>query len=199
MKSCDIGGGFGIKITNDQYMAVCALPSRKTGGRPVKWAETRTEHMQRSAHGSERTFFDTRVALDKNGVISAIESRHVDDCGYHARYEPLGCVIWAQVLTGAYRVKSVRIDMNQVVTNKCPVGPNRGYSRMQQLWFMERVLDICGHTLGISTDEMRRRNYIRKDEMPYTTPNGCVYDSRDYPRLLPPPTKLIASPHSMQN
>src|SRR6266478_4760280 len=138
MKSFDIGGGFGIKITNYPYMAVCALASRKTGGRPVKWAETRTEHMQASAHGNERTFFDTRVALDKNGVITAIDSRHVDDCGAYPRYEPLGCVIWAQVLPGAYRVKSVRIDMNQVVTNKCPVGPNRGYSRMQQLWFMER-------------------------------------------------------------
>src|SRR5258707_1042650 len=184
MKSFDIGGGFGIKITNYPYMAVCALASRKTGGRPVKWAETRTEHMQASAHGNERTFLDTRVGLDKNGVITAIASRHVDDCGAYPRYEPLGCVIWAQVLPGAYRVKNVRIDMNQVVTNKCPVGPNRGYSRMQHLWFMERVLDICGHTLRISTDEMRVRNYIRKEEMPYTTPNGCVYDSGDYAGLV---------------
>src|SRR5260370_7449693 len=81
--------------------------------------------------------------------------------------------------------------MNQVVTNKGPVGPNRGYSRMQQLWFMERVLDICGHTLGISTDEMRLRNYIRKDEMPYTTPNGCVYDSGDYAGMLALAKKLV--------
>jgi CO/xanthine dehydrogenase Mo-binding subunit len=191
MKSFDIGGGFGIKITSYPYMAVCALASRKAGGRPVKWAETRTEHMQASAHGNERTFFETRVALDKNGVITAIESRHVDDCGAYPRYEPLGCVIWAQVLPGAYRLKNVRIDMNQVVTNKCPVGPNRGYSRMQQLWFMERVLDICGHTLGIASDEMRLRNYIRKEEMPYTTPNGCVYDSGDYAGMLGLAKKLI--------
>ena len=62
-------------------MALCALASRKLGGRPVKWTETRSEHMHASAHGNERTFFDTRVALDKNGVITAIDSRHVDDCG----------------------------------------------------------------------------------------------------------------------
>jgi 2-furoyl-CoA dehydrogenase large subunit len=191
MKSFDIGGGFGIKITNYPYMALCALASRKAGDRPVKWAETRTEHMQASAHGNERTYFDTRVALDKNGVITAIDSRHVDDCGAYPRYEPLGCVIWAQVLPGAYRLKHVRIDMSQVVTNKCPVGPNRGYSRMQQLWFMERVLDICGHSLGIPTDEMRVRNYIRKDEMPYKTPNGCVYDSGDYAGMLSLAKKLI--------
>lgn len=191
MKSFDIGGGFGIKITNYPYMALCALASRKTGGRPVKWTETRTEHMQASAHGNERTFFDTRVGLDKNGVITAIDSRHVDDCGAYPRYEPLGCVIWAQVLPGSYRVKNIRIDMNQVVTNKCPVGPNRGYSRMQHLWFLERVLDICGQSLGIPADEMRVRNYIRKDEMPYETPNGCVYDSGDYASMLALAKKLM--------
>jgi CO/xanthine dehydrogenase Mo-binding subunit len=184
MQSFDIGGGFGIKITNYPYMALCALASRKAGGRPVKWAETRTEHMLASAHGNERTFFDTRVALDKNGVITALESRHVDDCGAYPRYEPLGCVIWAQVLPAAYRLRNLRIEMNQVVTNKCPVGPNRGYSRMQHLWFMERVLDLCAHALGIPADEMRLRNYIRKEEMPYQTPNGCVYDSGDYAGML---------------
>ncbi len=191
MKSFDIGGGFGIKITNYPYMALCALASRKTGGRPVKWTETRTEHMQASAHGNERTFLETRVGLDKNGVITAIDSRHIDDCGAYPRYEPLGCVIWAQVLPGAYRIKNIRIDMNQVVTNKCPVGPNRGYSRMQQLWFLERVLDICGQSLGIPSDEMRVRNYIRKDEMPYETPNGCVYDSGDYAGMLALAKKLV--------
>src|SRR6266849_5812567 len=186
-----IGGGFGIKITNYPYMALCALASRKAGGRPVKWAETRTEHMLASAHGNERTFFDTRVALDKNGVIQAIESRHVDDCGAYPRYEPLGCVIWAQVLPGAYRVRNVRFDMSQVCSNKCPVGPNRGYSRMQHLWFLERVMDICAHQLGIPGDEMRLRNYIRTGEMPYTTPNGCVYDSGDYAQMLDIAKRLI--------
>jgi len=191
MQSIDIGGGFGIKITNYPYMAMCALASRKLGGRPVKWTETRSEHMLASAHGNERTFFDTRVALDKNGVITAIDSRHVDDCGAFPRYEPLGCVIWSQVLPGAYRFKNARFDFSQIVSNKCPVGPNRGYSRMQHLWFLERILDICGHKLGIPADEMRTRNYIRKDEFPYTTPNGCVYDSGDYARMLDVAKKLI--------
>jgi 2-furoyl-CoA dehydrogenase large subunit len=191
MRSYDIGGGFGIKITNYPYMAVCALASRKAGGRAVKWVETRIEHMQASAHGNERTFLDTRVALDKNGVIVAIDSKHVDDCGAFPRYEPLGCVIWAQVLPATCRVKNLRIDLHQVVTNKCPVGPNRGYSRMQHLWFMERILDICGHTLGIPNDEMRVRNYIRKNEMPYKTPNGCVYDSGDYANMLSVAKKLL--------
>jgi len=184
VETFDIGGSFGIKITSYPQMAVCALVSKKAGGRPVKWVETRSEHMTSSAHGNERTFRDTRVALDKNGVITAITSRHIDDCGAYPRYEPLGCVIWSQVFPGVYRFKSARIDFTQAVTNKCPVGPNRGYSRMQHLWFLERVVDICAHELGIAPDEMRLRNYIRPEEFPYTTPNGCVYDSGAYPKML---------------
>jgi len=184
VETSDIGGSFGIKITSYPQMAVCALASKKAGGRPIKWVETRTEHITSSAHGNERTFRDTRVALDKNGVITALVSRHIDDCGAYPRYEPLGCVIWSQVFPGVYRFKNARIDFTQAVTNKCPVGPNRGYSRMQHLWFLERVIDVCGHELGIPTDEIRLRNYIRPEEFPYTTPNGCVYDSGNYPKML---------------
>ena len=191
VQTFDIGGSFGIKITSYPQMAVCALASKKTGGRPIKWVETRSEHMTSSAHGNERTFRETRVAIDKNGVITAITSRHIDDCGAYPRYEPLGCVIWSQVFPGVYRFKNARIDFSQAVTNKCPVGPNRGYSRMQHLWFLERVVDICAHELGIPADEMRLRNYIRPEEFPYTTPNGCVYDSGNYPKMLEVAKKLI--------
>jgi len=184
VQTFDIGGSFGIKITSYPQMAVCALASKKAGGRPIKWVETRSEHMVSSAHGNERTFRNTRVALDKDGVITAIESHHIDDCGAYPRYEPLGCVIWSQVFCGVYRFRNARIDFSQAVTNKCPVGPNRGYSRMQHLWFLERVVDICAHELGIAPDEMRLRNYIRPEEFPYTTPNGCVYDSGNYPKML---------------
>ncbi len=184
VETSDIGGSFGIKITSYPQMAVCALASKKAGGRPVKWVETRSEHITSSAHGNERTFRDTRVALDKNGVITAIVSRHIDDCGAYPRYEPLGCVIWSQVFPGVYRFRNARIDFTQAVTNKCPVGPNRGYSRMQHLWFLERIIDICAHELGIAPDEMRLRNYIRTEEFPYTTPNGCVYDSGNYSKML---------------
>jgi CO/xanthine dehydrogenase Mo-binding subunit len=191
VETSDIGGSFGIKITSYPQMAVCALASRKAGGRPVKWVETRSEHMLGSAHGNERTFRNTRVALDRQGVITAIVSEHFDDCGAYPRYEPLGCVIWSQVFPGVYRFRNARIDFTQAVTNKCPVGPNRGYSRMQHLWFLERVVDICAHALNIPADEIRLRNYIRPEEFPYTTPNGCVYDSGNYPKMLEVAKELI--------
>ncbi len=189
LRTHDIGGAFGNKISVYPYMTLAALASRKAGGAPVKWLETRSEHMMSGGHGSERNFFDTEVALDDNGTITAIKSTHVDDCGAYPRYEPLACVIWAQVLPASLKLRNIKIDMRQVVTNKGPTSPNRGYSRLPHIWFMERVLDICGHELGIAKDEMRLRNYI--EEFPYTTPNGCVYDSGDLPVMLQKAKDLI--------
>jgi len=185
----DVGGSFGNKIWNYVYMTLAALGSRKAGGRRVKWSEIRSEHMLASGHGNERTYLDTEVALDKDGTLLAIRSRHLDDCGAYPRYEPLGCVIWSQVLPATYKIRNMRIDFRQSVTNKCPAVPNRGYSRMQQLWFMERVMDICAHELGMPADEIRKRNYIT--EFPYETPNGCVYDSGDYAGMLDKAKELI--------
>lgn len=189
IRTYDVGGSFGNKIWNYVYMAVTALASKKTGGRRVKWSEIRTEHLQASGHGNERTYLDTEVALDKEGVITALRSRHIDDCGAYTRYEPLGCVIWSQVLPATYKLRNIRIDFTQTVTNKCPVVPNRGYSRMQQLWFMERIVDICAHELRIPADQMRLRNYITA--FPYETPNGCVYDSGNYPGMLAKAQELV--------
>ena len=115
----------------------------------------------------------------------------LDDCGAFPRYEPLGCIIWAQVTPGLYRWRNVRVDFTQVVTNKSPVAPNRGYSRMQHLWLTERICDIVAHELGLDPVEVRKRNYVRADEMPYETPNGCVYDSGDYARCLDIALELI--------
>ena len=189
LRTYDIGGSFGNKITNYPYLALACLASKKANGAPVKWIETRAEHMLAGGHGSERTYLDTEVALDGDGVITAIRSRHIDDIGAYPRYEPLGCAIWSQVLPGAYKLRNIKIDFNQVVTNKGPAAPNRGYSRLPHIWFMERVIDICGHELGIPPDEMRLKNYI--EAFPYETPNGCVYDSGDFPAMLAKAKELI--------
>ncbi|RWA57923.1 xanthine dehydrogenase family protein molybdopterin-binding subunit [Mesorhizobium sp.] len=189
IRTRDIGGAFGVRQGIFTYMTLAAIASRMVGGRSVKWAETRSEHLVSSSHGSDRTFLNTRVALDESGVILAIDSTHIDDGGAYPRYEPLGGVIWSQVAPGNYRLQNLRIDFSQVSTNKCPTGSNRGYSRMQHIWFLERVVDICGHQLGIPADEIRRRNYV--PEMPWTTPNGCVYDSGDYAKMLESAKALV--------
>jgi 2-furoyl-CoA dehydrogenase large subunit len=188
--SQDIGGGFGNKIcTHVQLVALCLL-ARKLK-RPVNWTEWRTDQHTGNSHGNERVFLDVEVPVKADGTMLGYRARMIDDCGAYTRYEPLGCIIWAQVTPGTYRWRNVRVDFTQVCTNKSPCGPNRGYSRMQHLWFTERVIDIVAHELDLDPVEIRKRNYIRADEMPYETPNGCIYDSGDYARCLDEALKLV--------
>ena len=186
----DIGGGFGNKITSHPQLVACCLLARKLK-RPVQWTEWRTDFHLSMSHGNERWFQDTEVAVKDDGTLLGFRTTALDDAGAWLRYEPLGGVIWAQVTPGLYRWRHIRLDFKQVVTNKAPVSPNRGYSRMQHLWFTERVIDIVAHELGLDPVEVRKRNYIKAEEMPYETPNGCVYDSGDYAKMLDTALELI--------
>ena len=188
--SQDIGGAFGNKIGSYPQIAALALLSRKAG-RPAKWTEYRTEHMLSCGHGNERTFLDTRVAVMKDGTILGFKTRAFDDAGAYLHYEPLGAVIWSQVSCGCYRLKHLHVDYTETLTNKCPTIPNRGYSRLQHLWLIERIIDIVAHELGFDPVELRKRNYVQPDDYPYETPNGCVYDSGDLPRSLDIALELI--------
>jgi CO/xanthine dehydrogenase Mo-binding subunit len=179
----DIGGGFGNKITSHPQLVAMCLLARKLN-RAIQWTEWRTEFHLSMSHGNERWFHDTEVAVKADGTLLGFRTNALDDAGAFTRYEPLGGVIWAQVTPGMYRWRNIRLDFTQVVTNKAPCSPNRGYSRMQHLWFTERVIDIVASKLDLDPVEVRKRNYIRADEMPYTTPNGCVYDSGDYAGML---------------
>jgi CO/xanthine dehydrogenase Mo-binding subunit len=179
----DIGGGFGNKITSHPQLVACCLLARKLG-RAVQWTEWRTDFHSSMSHGNERWFQDTEVAVKNDGTLLGFRTKALDDAGAWLRYEPLGGVIWAQVTPGMYRWRHIKLEFTQVATNKAPVSPNRGYSRMQHLWFTERIIDIVAHELELDPVEVRKRNYIRAEDMPYETPNGCVYDSGDYARML---------------
>lgn len=186
----DIGGGFGNKICLHPYYVACCLLARKLK-RPVQWTEWRTDQHLANSHGNERTFREVEVAVKADGTLLGFSARAIDDCGAFPRYEPLGCIIWAQVTPGLYRWRHIRMDFTQAVTNKSPVGPNRGYSRLQHLWLTERIIDVVAQELGFDPVEIRKKNYIRTDEMPYETPNGCVYDSGDYARCLDMALELV--------
>jgi 2-furoyl-CoA dehydrogenase large subunit len=187
--SKDIGGGFGTKINNYVYMTLVGLLSILVG-RPVKWVETRRENLAASTHSNER-IFHVRAAFKKDGELLGLKVKALDDIGAYPRYEPLGGVIWAQVAPNMYRVKNIYVDFYSVATNKCPTGPVRGYSRLQHMWMIERVLDMGARRLGLSSHEIRLRNFIRRDEMPYTTPSGCIYDGGDYIQALRKAMELI--------
>ena len=186
----DIGGGFGNKITSHPQLVVCCLLSRKLN-RPVQWTEWRTDFHLSMSHGNERWFRDTEVAVKDDGTLLGFRTKALDDAGAWLRYEPLGGVIWAQVTPGMYRWRHIELEFTQVATNKAPVSPNRGYSRMQHLWFTERVIDIVARELGLDAVGVRKKNYIRAEDMPYETPNGCIYDSGDYAGMLDLALELI--------
>ena len=175
----DVGGAFGTKINNYVYMTLIGLLAQILK-RPVKWTETRRENLAASSsHCNERKFL-VKAAFKKDGTLLAIDAKAIDDIGAYPRYEPLGAVIWAQVSPNVYRFKNLRVDFYTVVTNKCPTGPVRGYSRLQHMWMIERIMDAAAKKLGIDVSEIRLKNFIRADEMPYETPSGGIYDGGDY-------------------
>lgn len=178
----DIGGGFGCKITNFAYVVLVALASMKVG-RPVNWVETRSEHLLASSHGAER-IFKVQVPIKMDGTVLGLKVFSIDDDGAYARHEPAGLTVWAQVAPGAYKIKNIYNDMYAVFTNKCPAGPNRGFARAPHLFMIERVMDLVAKELKMDPAQVRLRNYITREDQPYVTPNGCVYDDGDYPKSL---------------
>ena len=148
MVTQDIGGGFGNKITSHPQLVACCLLARKLN-RPVQWTEARTDFHQSMSHGNERWFQDVEVAVKADGEMLGFRCKALDDAGAYLRYEPLGGAIWVQVSPGMYRWRNIRVEYSQVVTNKAPVSPNRGYSRMQHLWLSERIIDIVAHELDL--------------------------------------------------
>lgn len=185
----DIGGGFGVKILSYPYMVLVSAIS-KIVGRPVKWVETRREHMLASSHGADR-FFEVEAAVKNDGAILGLNVSTVDDIGAYARHEPAGLTVWAQVASGACKFKNLRQKMYAVFTNKCPAGPNRGFSRAPHQFMIERVLNIVAHNMGMDPIEVRRVNYVRREEQPYETLNKCVYDDGDYIGALEKAAALI--------
>ncbi|WP_258054980.1 xanthine dehydrogenase family protein molybdopterin-binding subunit [Streptomyces sp. Ru71] len=188
--SKDIGGSFGIKIGMYVPATAVALLARKLR-RPLRWTETRTEHHYMGGHGNERWFHNIKMAVQDDGTVLGLSYDALDDVGAYTRYEPLGGAIWTQVANACYQLKHLKVRYRSVYTNKGPVHPNRGYSRLQHMWVVERMMDIAAHKLGLDPVEFRLQNYVQPDQYPYTTVNGCVYDSGDLPLSLRKALDLI--------
>lgn len=188
--SKDFGGSFGVKIGMYVPATAVALLARKYR-RPMRWTESRTEHHWMGGHANERTFTDVKLAVQDDGMVLGLSYKALDDIGAYSRYEPLGGVIWSQVANACYQLKHLRVDYTSVYTNKGPVHPVRGYSRMQHIWLVERMMDIAATKLGFDPVEFRLKNYVQPDQYPYTTVNGCVYDSGNLPLSLRKALDLI--------
>jgi CO/xanthine dehydrogenase Mo-binding subunit len=188
--SKDFGGSFGVKIGIYVPATAVALLSRKLG-RPMRWTETRTEHHWMGGHGNERWFRNVKLAVRSDGRVLGLTYDALDDVGAYTRYEPLGAVIWTQVANACYQLQHLKVHYRSVYTNKGPVHPNRGYSRLQHMWVVERMMDLAAHRLGFDPVEFRLKNYVQPDQYPYTTVNGCVYDSGNLPLSLRKALDLI--------
>lgn len=180
--SPDIGGGFGIKNDSHPYMIVLAALS-KLVGRPVKWVETRTEHMQASEHGNEIEY-EGEMAFSKDGQILGMRAVALHDEGAYMRREPVGAFNFIRHATMTYTFENLDFEINALVTNKCPVGPNRSYGKMQQGFLVERLIDLGAKKLGMDRIAIRYKNFVKESQMPYQTPTGAILDGGDYEKIL---------------
>ncbi|MEM1944892.1 MAG: xanthine dehydrogenase family protein molybdopterin-binding subunit, partial [Nitrososphaerota archaeon] len=179
----DIGGGFGVKIMLYPYVFLISFAALRLG-RPVKWIETRREHLQAMSHSSNR-LFDVEMALKRDGEVTALRTKFIEDCGAWVRPpDPGGVIRSLMTYLGCYRVRNVSVAIDVVVTNKCPTGPVRGYGCQHAYFMLERMMDIAAKRLGLSPVDIRLKNFVRPEEHPYTTPFGCIYDGGNYETTL---------------
>jgi 2-furoyl-CoA dehydrogenase large subunit len=179
----DIGGGFGQKIhLIRKYAVITALLSKQTG-RPVKWVESRTEHMMAGGHACAQRF-DIQAAVKRDGVLLGLRVHEMDDVGGSLSTATIHFTNKLNSLTNTYRPLGISLEGTSVVTNACPVVPNRGIGKPAMCLVWERTMDRIAEELGLDRVEVRLRNVIHKDEFPFETLNGNVYDSGDYEDLL---------------
>ena len=149
-------------------------------GRPVRLIEDRLENMRSGdAHGPER-IFDVDVAFNDDGIVKSMKMRALDNAGAYAGRSPfqLGKPIGA--IVGPYKIESVQYRAQSVTTNKAAQEAVRGFGQAPTNYAIETAIDKVAAAVGLDRIEVRRRNFIRKDEFPYLIPSGSTYDSGDY-------------------
>src|SRR5215210_1178929 len=179
----DVGGAFGTKLQIYGEEILLAWCSRKLG-RAVKWIETRSEHMAATHHGRDQIAY-VKMGAKRDGTFTALHVKLIADIGGYAMFlGPLIPSLGAFVMPGCYRWDAVRTDITGVFTNKMGTDAIRGAGRPEATHYIEVMVDQMAAELGIDRLELRRRNFIPKEQFPYTTPVGLTYDSGDYQASL---------------
>ncbi|MBX9942816.1 MAG: xanthine dehydrogenase family protein molybdopterin-binding subunit [Reyranella sp.] len=180
----DIGGGFGMKvgIQPDESVAVWAAKVLK---RPMKWRAERSEEFAATTAGRDQ-LHKASLALDKDGRILALRMEAFANIGaYPAR---AGVVIplfvGPKVTTGTYDIPVVDLRITCVITNSATIGAYRGAGRPECIFNLERLVDTAARQIGMDPAELRRRNFVKPGQMPYTTAMGEKYDSGDFDLFL---------------
>ncbi len=179
----DVGGGFGQKIhLIRKYVVMVSLLAIKTG-RPVKWIEDRSEHLMAAGHACAQEF-EAEAAVKNDGTVLGLRFKEYDDVGGSISTLTIHFTNKLNNLSNTYRTPNISMEGYAVVTNKCPVIPNRGIGKPGMCFIWERMMDRVAQELNLSPIDVRRKNLIKPSEMPYQTISGNVYDSGDYPGLL---------------
>jgi len=175
----DVGGGFGMKNGVFPEDALVAWAARELG-RPVKWTGDRSESLVSDTHGRDAEC-DSEMALDENGKILAIRVKADYGLGaYLSASAPVPACIGSMVYQNVYEYEAMHIHIRVVFSHTTWTGPYRGAGRPEAVYVVERLLDIAADEMGIDPVEIRNRNYITKDKMPFTTLIPTVYDSGDF-------------------
>ena len=180
----DVGGGFGIK--QDIYPEEVVLPLlAQRLGRPVKWVETRREHLCTAVHAREQ-WHDMQLAVARDGTILAMRAEILSDQGAYTRSLGVLCPsLTAAGLPGPYRFHNYQCRVRVALTNKAPAAAYRGAGQPEAVFATERIVDRLAQELGLDPAEVRRKNFIRPDEFPWDVGTQSaqvpvIYDSGDY-------------------
>lgn len=180
----DVGGGFGMKGAPYPEDVVVALAARATG-RPVVWAAERSEEFLSSCHGRD-VQTHAELALAADGAILGLRVHSNANVGAYA--QPNGVAIplligpWVQ--TSVYHVPVIDFHFRAVLTNQAPTGAYRGAGRPEAIYNIERLMDEAARQTGIDRLQLRRRNFIRPAQMPYTNPMQQTYDVGRFEQVL---------------
>jgi carbon-monoxide dehydrogenase large subunit len=178
-----VGGGFGPKFeTAPEYVVVASLA--RALGRPLQWHETRSESLVSMPHGRAH-WQRAELGLTMSGRFTGLRARVDADAGAYpaaGAVSPTGTGVL--MMPGPYDFGQVDVEIRTIATNTTPVGVYRGPGRAEPNALRERIIDIAAHEVGIDPVDLRRRNLIATDAMPFTTVTGFTYDSGDYRRCL---------------
>ena len=179
----EVGGGFGSKLQVYGEELTACWASRKLG-RPIKWIETRSENMSVTHQGRDQ-IAQVKMGAKRDGTITAFHVKILADFGaYNMILTPLIPSLGAFVMGGCYKIPNVQTDIVGVFTNKCPTDAIRGAGRPEATHMIEVTLDQLAAELGMDSLEIRRKNFIPKEDFPAAVATGVVYDSGNYAGTL---------------
>ena len=178
----DVGGGFGSKI----YLYaedVCVTWAAKKINRPIKWTADRNEAFLSDAHGRDHVTH-AELAMDKDGKFLAFRVHTDANLGaYLSTFSTaIPTILYATLLAGQYTTPQIYVEVDAWFTTTAPVDAYRGAGRPEATYLLERIVSRAGWELGLSQDEIRKRNFIT--QFPYQTPVALQYDTGDYHQCL---------------